>query len=118
LSVWTRTQNRKAGNGVNDNTYFSCARASWRQHNAPPLHLCVEWVSCPQAKFAANRTWKNDLTFRVSDPERALSLVKLPAVERISATGVVEEFREGLCSTNIHETFILARVKAADLRFN
>ena len=36
LSVWTRTQNRKAGNGVNDNTYFPCARASWRQHNAPP----------------------------------------------------------------------------------
>jgi len=36
LSVWTRTQNRKAGNGVNDNTYFSCARASWRQHDAPP----------------------------------------------------------------------------------
>jgi hypothetical protein len=64
LSVWTRTQNRKTGNGVNDNTYFSCARASWRQHNAPPLHLCVEWVSCPEAKFAANRTWKNDLTFR------------------------------------------------------
>jgi hypothetical protein len=33
------------------------------KHNAPPLHLCVERVSCPEAKFAANRTWKNDLTF-------------------------------------------------------
>ena len=64
LSVWTSTQNRKPGNGVNDNTYFPCARASWRQHYAPTLHLCVEWVSRPEAKFAANRTRKNDLTLR------------------------------------------------------
>ena len=64
LSVWTCTQNRKSGNGVNDNTYFPCARASWRQHNASTLHLCVEWVSGPEAKLAANRTGKNDLTFR------------------------------------------------------
>ncbi len=63
LSVWTRTQNRKAGNGVNDNTYFSCARASWRQHDAPTFHLCVERVSRPQAKFATNRTGQDDLTF-------------------------------------------------------
>jgi hypothetical protein len=59
-----RTQNRKAGNGVNDNTYFSRARASWRQHNASTLQLCVESVSRPEAKFAANRTGKNDLTLR------------------------------------------------------
>jgi hypothetical protein len=63
LSVWTRTQNRKTGNGVYDNTYFPSARASWRQHNAPTLHLCVERVSGAQAKFAANRTGENDLTF-------------------------------------------------------
>jgi hypothetical protein len=47
----------------------------------------------------------------VSDPERALSLVKLLPVERISATSVVGEVREGLWSTNIHETFMLARDK-------
>jgi hypothetical protein len=47
----------------------------------------------------------------VSDPERALSLVKLLAVERISATSAVEEVRERLWSTDIHETFTLARGK-------
>jgi hypothetical protein len=47
----------------------------------------------------------------VSDPERALSLVKLLPVERISAMSAVEEVREGLWRTNIHETFILARGK-------
>jgi hypothetical protein len=47
----------------------------------------------------------------MSDPERALSLVKLLPVERIFATSVVGEVREELWSTNIHETFMLARCK-------
>src|SRR6266446_2079176 len=47
----------------------------------------------------------------VSDPERALSLVKLLPVEPVSATSVVGDVREGLWSMNIHETFMLARDK-------
>jgi hypothetical protein len=30
----------------------------------PPSTFAFEWVSRPEAKFAANRTGKNDLTFR------------------------------------------------------
>jgi len=30
----------------------------WRQHNAPTLHLCVEWVSRPEAKLAAFEHWE------------------------------------------------------------
>jgi hypothetical protein len=63
LSVRPCTQNRKIGNGVNYNAYSPGARAAWRQHNAPTLHLGVEWVSGAQAKFAANRTRQNNLTF-------------------------------------------------------
>src|SRR5712691_7778584 len=52
-SVRTRTQNGKAGSGVNENTHFPRARASRCQHNAPTLYSCIQWVSGPKAKFAA-----------------------------------------------------------------
>jgi anti-anti-sigma regulatory factor len=48
-------------------------------------------------------------------PARALSLVKLLPVERISATSVVGEFREGLRSTNINQTLMLERSKGRGL---
>jgi hypothetical protein len=50
---------------------------------------------------------------RQSYPDLAPVTTPTPEV-----SSVVEEVREGLWNTNIHETFMLARVMAADLRFN
>jgi len=55
---------RGAGSSDNENTHFPRARASRCQHNASTLYSCIQWVSGPKAKFAANRTGKNDLAFR------------------------------------------------------
>jgi hypothetical protein len=63
LRVRTGAQNRKSGDGIEDNTYFSWAVGSWSQHNASTFDFCVEWVSGAEAKFAADRKGKNDLTF-------------------------------------------------------